>query len=209
MFFSIFATVFGGQGDAATARIRVAVVDEDQSEFSRRLVDGLKKEKWLAGAGRRPTTKARGAGARSAGGRAAGAERRRAGGDRHARADSARRSGNPASAAVPPIRAARRSVSDPIAPQMVGGLLQKVTMTAAPDLMMQGGMRQFETLRGRAHAAAACGRGCVDPAVEARRRAGRGSGDGGDGRRPSTSSTSCARTTSAARSSRSTPPASA
>ena len=27
---------------------------------------------------------------------------------------------------------------------MVYGLLQKVTMTAAPDLMMQGGLRQFE-----------------------------------------------------------------
>jgi ABC-2 type transport system permease protein len=35
-------------------------------------------------------------------------------------------------------------VSDRIAPQMVLGLLQKVTMTAAPDLMMQGGMAQFE-----------------------------------------------------------------
>jgi ABC-2 type transport system permease protein len=35
-------------------------------------------------------------------------------------------------------------VSDRIAPQMVLGLLQKVTMTAAPDLMMQGGMKQFE-----------------------------------------------------------------
>ena len=34
--------------------------------------------------------------------------------------------------------------SDPIAPQMVQGLLQKVTMTAAPDLVMQGGMKQFE-----------------------------------------------------------------
>ena len=38
--------------------------------------------------------------------------------------------------------------SDPIAPNMVGGLMQKVTMTAAPDLMMQGGMRQFETHAG-------------------------------------------------------------
>ena len=38
--------------------------------------------------------------------------------------------------------------SDPIAPNMVGGLLQKVTMTAAPDLMMQGGMRQFEKYAG-------------------------------------------------------------
>jgi ABC-2 type transport system permease protein len=35
-------------------------------------------------------------------------------------------------------------VSDKIAPQMVQGLLQKVTMSAAPDLMMQGGLAQFE-----------------------------------------------------------------
>src|SRR5688500_770064 len=34
--------------------------------------------------------------------------------------------------------------SDPVAPQMVQGLLQKVTMTAAPDLMMVGGLKQFE-----------------------------------------------------------------
>jgi ABC-2 type transport system permease protein len=32
---------------------------------------------------------------------------------------------------------------------MVGGLLQKVTMTAAPDLMMQGGIGQFEKHAGR------------------------------------------------------------
>jgi ABC-2 type transport system permease protein len=38
--------------------------------------------------------------------------------------------------------------SDPIAPQMVLGLMQKVTMTAAPDLMMQGGMKQFEKYAG-------------------------------------------------------------
>lgn len=31
-----------------------------------------------------------------------------------------------------------------MAPQMVGGLLQKVSMTSAPDLMMKGGMAQFE-----------------------------------------------------------------
>ena len=45
-------------------------------------------------------------------------------------------------------------VSDPIAPQMVLGLLQKVAMTAAPDLLMQGGMRQFEEACRRADAAA-------------------------------------------------------
>src|SRR5262249_54118731 len=44
MFFSIFATVFGNPGSTTTARIRVAVVDEDQSDFSRRIVEGLEKE---------------------------------------------------------------------------------------------------------------------------------------------------------------------
>jgi ABC-2 type transport system permease protein len=39
-------------------------------------------------------------------------------------------------------------VSDPIAPQVVLGLLQKVAMTAAPDLLMQGGIRQFEKYAG-------------------------------------------------------------
>src|SRR4030095_13437540 len=47
VFFSIFATVFGGQGDVSTARIRIASVDEDHSEVSARLVDGLKHEKGL------------------------------------------------------------------------------------------------------------------------------------------------------------------
>ena len=39
-------------------------------------------------------------------------------------------------------------VSDRIAPQMVAGLLQKVTMTAAPDLMARGGISQFEQYAG-------------------------------------------------------------
>ena len=47
VFFSIFATVFGGQGDAATARIRIAVVDEDHSEVSARLMEGLSNENSL------------------------------------------------------------------------------------------------------------------------------------------------------------------
>ncbi|MGH9408107.1 MAG: hypothetical protein ACRD1V_01480, partial [Vicinamibacterales bacterium] len=35
LFFSIFAMVFGNQGNGSTARIHVAVVDQDHSEFSR------------------------------------------------------------------------------------------------------------------------------------------------------------------------------
>ncbi len=47
----------------------------------------------------------------------------------------------------PPIQLLS-DVSDRIAPQMVLGLLQKVAMTAAPDLLMQGGMHQFEKYAG-------------------------------------------------------------
>src|SRR5688572_16495032 len=47
VFFSIFASVFGGQGDDRMSRIRVAVVDEDGTEFSRRIVEGLRQESVL------------------------------------------------------------------------------------------------------------------------------------------------------------------
>ncbi len=43
MFFSIFATVFGNQRDA-TSRIPVPVADEEQSEYSRKLVKALAAE---------------------------------------------------------------------------------------------------------------------------------------------------------------------
>ncbi len=49
IFFSIFATVFGGQGDSSrTPRVRVAIVDQDGSDFSRRLIAALRKESGLA-----------------------------------------------------------------------------------------------------------------------------------------------------------------
>ena len=50
VFFSIFATVFGGR-QSGTPRIDVAVVDEDHSDFSQRLAAGLAKESGSASAG--------------------------------------------------------------------------------------------------------------------------------------------------------------
>src|SRR5262245_66277300 len=44
VFFSIFAGVFGSQGRDTTPRVRVAVVDEDHSAASERLIAALKKE---------------------------------------------------------------------------------------------------------------------------------------------------------------------
>ena len=141
VFFSIFASVFGGQG-SQTSRIRLGVVDEDGSELSRRIVEGLSKEEGLR---TRTTADAEGKGITL---------------DR-ATAEGLVKDGTvPVAVIIPkglgasfatsgfggdgPKIQLLADVSDRIAPQMVTGLLQKVAMTAAPDLMMQGGMTQFE-----------------------------------------------------------------
>jgi ABC-2 type transport system permease protein len=146
LFFSIFASVFGNQGRNATSRVRIAVVDEDGSELSRRVIAGLGQETALRV---RTTADENGTGAPL---------------DRAA-AEALVRNGDVPVAVILPkgvgasVSAFARNpdspkirlladVSDPVAPQMVNGLLQKVTMTAAPDLMMQGGIQQFEQYAG-------------------------------------------------------------
>jgi ABC-2 type transport system permease protein len=142
VFFSIFAMVFGRQGNASTARIRIAVVDEDHSEVSARLIEGLQSEKSL-----RPRMTSEESGTGPTLDRAA-AERLVRAGDVPVAVVIPQGLGqafaaNGFAGGGPPIQLLS-DVSDPIAPQMVLGLLQKVAMTAAPDLLMQGGMRQFE-----------------------------------------------------------------
>jgi ABC-2 type transport system permease protein len=137
VFFSIFAAVFGSQA-SGTSRIRVAIVDQDHSELSARILAGLEKEPGL-----RLRTQ----------GEAGTAL------DRNSAEGLVRNGEVPVAVVIPAglgqsFEAAGFSskvklqlladVSDPIAPQMVLGLLQKVTMTAAPDLVMQAGMKQFE-----------------------------------------------------------------
>ena len=140
LFFSIFASVFGGQG-SGTSRIRLAVVDEDQSELSARIVESLKKEAALRVRTTRDEDDPRTL-------------------DRAGAGDLVREGGVPVAVIIPrgfgegfgtfgfggggPAIELLADVSDRIAPQMVQGLLQKVTMTAAPDLMMKGGLTQFE-----------------------------------------------------------------
>ena len=147
VFFSIFATVFGNQGNASTARIRVAVVDEDDSELSRRIVAGLRDGEERCACGRRRTRKARARRsiARPPRSWCATATCRSRSFCRRIR--RGRRGVRTVAAAAPQIQLLA-DVSDPIAPQMVCGLLQKVAMTAAPDLLMQGGLRQFERYAG-------------------------------------------------------------
>ena len=130
VFFSIFASVFGGQGDAATSRIRVAIVDEDHSEVSARLIEGLRNEKGLRA---QTTTDAS----------ETGAILDRPSAERLVRAGDvpvaivipaglgAAFSMNGFAGGGPPVQLLS-DVSDRIAPQMVLGLLQTVAMTAAP-----------------------------------------------------------------------------
>ena len=140
VFFSIFASVFGGQG-SGTSRIRIAVVDEDHSDLSSRIIEGLKKETGLRV---RTGVNDDGTGTLD-----------RVGGEKLVREGDV-----PVTVVIPrglganfassgfggggPSIELLADVSDKIAPQMVLGLLQKVTMTVAPDLMMQGGLSQFE-----------------------------------------------------------------
>ena len=143
VFFSIFASVFGGRAGDSTPRVSVAVVDDDQSEFSRRVVEALGKERALR--------------VRAAAANAPGLDR--------SAAERLVRNGDVSVAIVIPKGVGAgfeergfggpeisivllADPSDPVAPQMVQGLLQKVTMTAAPDLMMRGGMKQFERYAG-------------------------------------------------------------
>lgn len=182
VFFSIFAMVFGQQRDASTARIRIAIVDEDHSELSARLIEGLRTEKSL-----RPRTTADETGTGATLDRSA-AERLVHGGD------------VPVAVVIPkglgeaffqqgfagggPSIQLLSDVSDPIAPQMVLGLLQKVVMTAAPDLLMQGGMRQFEA---RAGALSPQQRAAVDawlPQLKAQSRSGSAASAGTAGGMP-------------------------
>jgi ABC-2 type transport system permease protein len=175
IFFSIFATVFGGQGGPQTSRIRVAVVDEDGSDLSRRMVAALQQESSLR---IRLSVDERADGAPL---------------DRPA-AERLVRNGDLSVAVVipkglgeafgqsgfgggPPVKLLA-DPSDPIAPNMVGGLLQKVTMTAAPDLLAQGGIRQFEMYAGGLTPQQ---RAAVDQWIPQLKSGGGGSAGGGTG----------------------------
>ena len=145
VFFSVFASVFRGSSSrAATRQIPITVVDEDETPNSRRFVDALKREKGVrvvdvqtAPGGRTtPITDA-------------------------ATAERLVREGEiPLALVIPkgfgaaPIRfggpgggptlTLLADTSDPIAPQVLTGLLQKVAMTSMPDVMAETGIAQLD-----------------------------------------------------------------
>jgi len=145
VFFSIFASVFSGMGGGGgTSDVEIAVVDEDDSDVSRRLVAALQKDASLdvrLGPGKSPESRY----------------------DR-ASAEQAIRDGDVYVAVIFPkgfgesfggfaaggiaVDLIADPVADPISHQMVAGLLQGAAMSAAPDLMIERGLDQFDQFVG-------------------------------------------------------------
>ncbi len=146
-FFTIFAVIFGGRRDTVP-KVTVIVVDEDQSQASQQLVRGLQREGSLV----IRTRPASNGGAQSPEYTAATAEAAVKAGDAPVALIVPRGFGeNPISFRGdqngPAIQLLNDS-SDPVAPQMVGGLLQKVAMTSMPVVMAEQGTKYADQFVG-------------------------------------------------------------
>ncbi|MBX3357927.1 MAG: ABC transporter permease [Phycisphaeraceae bacterium] len=143
VFFTIFAGLFSGMGGrGSTPKVKLVVVDEDRSEASGRFIAGLSKEDGLTVI-------------REEGNPGAPISKERA---REMVAN-----GKVPLAAVFPKGFGQSfgdfigggvevellaDTSDPVAPQMVSGLMQAAAMTAMPDLMATKGFDLFEKFAG-------------------------------------------------------------
>ena len=137
VFFSIFASIFGGRR-SSTPRVTVLIVDEDRSDRSKRLVNALRAESAL-----KVIDKAD----------AASAEAVIKKGDAAVALVIPKGFGatqitfGPAKAGAPSFRMLR-DPSDMIAPQVVSGMLQKTLFVGMPDMMITGGMDALEKFGG-------------------------------------------------------------
>jgi len=147
-FFTILASIFAGAGRAATRQIALVVVDEDQSDASKRFVAGLKAEAGLS-VGLKPGREDDPNGPLYTA----------------AQAEQAVRKGDVPAALVIPRGFGERAIAfgpgadrvalhlladsgDPIAPQVVNGLVQKVAMTSMPATLARTGMAQVDRWSG-------------------------------------------------------------
>lgn len=145
VFFSLFATIFGGSSSrAATRQIRVVVVDEDKTPNSARFIAALKREKGIRVI---QTTTPPGGQPVPIRDSAAAESIVRAGDVPLALIVPKGFGSSPVQFADPgngPRLTLLADTSDPIAPPVLSGLLQKVAMTAMPDVMAQSGIEQVD-----------------------------------------------------------------
>ena len=139
IFFSVFAFIYSNMGSSGTTRVKVVLVDEDQTEASARLVQALQNEislRIFMQAQSDPPVNW----------------------TREAALDEVRNGDYPVALILPKGFGATfgsfggdaveaemyYDQSNPVAPQMVMGLMQKAAMTAAPDLMISRGLEMFD-----------------------------------------------------------------
>ena len=145
VFFSVFAGIFRGNSKTGTTRqIPVVIVDEDRSANSARFIGALRREKGLKVIDTRALP----------GGKAGPVSDA-------AQAEEIVRAGDaPLALVVPkgfgatpirfgpgtggPVLRVLADTSDPIAPQVFNGLLQKVAMTSMPDVLAESGIEQLD-----------------------------------------------------------------
>jgi ABC-2 type transport system permease protein len=145
-FFTIFAVIFGGRTNS-TPKVSVIVVDEDHSGASQKLIEGLSEESLSVIT--RPAPKR---GVEQDDYTAATAE------------DAVRGGTAPVALIIPPGFGANpisfgggnprvsiqllKDSSDMVAPQIITGLLQKVAMTAMPEVMAEQGAKYVDEYAG-------------------------------------------------------------
>jgi len=145
VFFSIFAAIFGDSGRSSTRRVRVAIVDEDRSEGSRRFVEILRANPALdvadgprgAAPARIPLTAAAAEAAVRAGDFPAALVIPKGFGARPIRFDSPGRSDQPGLILL-------ADPGDPIAPQVMSGIVQRTAMIAAGFDVSRGGLVEIQ-----------------------------------------------------------------
>lgn len=153
-FFSIFVGIFGGSvsGGGGMSRVRVALVDLDQSDNSRRFVKALHNEGGLrvqtrtAGEAPRDLTRSDAERLVKDGDVGVGVVIPKGFGESFANFSFVPAAGEGQDSGAVEILADKQR--DPIAPQVVAGLMQKAAMTGAPDLMIENGIGQFEKFAG-------------------------------------------------------------
>jgi ABC-2 type transport system permease protein len=144
VFFSVFASIFGG-ARSATRRVPLIVVDEDESAGSRRFVSALQAEKGLA----LRTSRVRTAGEPSLPFSRASAEAAVREGDVSVALVIPKGFGEHPVQTVPVSSGGPRLVllsdsADPIAPQLVLGILQKAGSAAFPEELARSGVEAME-----------------------------------------------------------------
>jgi len=153
VFFSIFVGIFGGMmtgGGGDTNSVKVAVVDDDQSESSKRFVQALANEGGLrvrqtpADRVDHPYSRAEVEALIREGDISVGLIIPKGFGETFPSFNFGGGSGDNGGA----IELLTDKQRDPVGHQMVAGLMQKAAMMGAPDLMIERGLDQFDKFGG-------------------------------------------------------------